>query len=378
MDERTYRRRRAAGRPPGAGAAARTSGRAPRGRRAWLRAGTGALRGGGRAKRGLGLGALAGLLGLAGLSCGDGPIDPGALRFGQVGEVRVSVAVPLQYGQGWLQQVLSWQSDGSWALREAISYGERVGDESLKRNPGVPLQYADGYATLISEVNESRLRILDLDRSLAPQCGLAASRVTFLIRDDVREEERSWTRCANGMLTTLQTENSGPDEHASRIVHAGIRAWRRTLGSDSVSIYVGSLPFGTLERGERTGARFDRPVAFRSPGGAPAGEAPPGWEDFWNVHSEGARPSPAIDWEDEMVLFAVVGERDEVGDSVEVRRVLPIADGTRIVVAEQVPGDFCAPLHRPIWPYHLVVAPKTEGPVLFSQVAKERVPCGAG
>jgi len=359
MDERTYRRRR----PPGrlaVAAVAKTNGRAPPRRRAWLLARV-----------------VPGVAGLAALSCGDGSIDPGALRFGQVGEVRVTVEVPLQYGQGWLQQVLSWQSDGSWALREAISYGERVGDENVKRNPGVPLQYADGYATLISEVNESRLRILDLDQSLAPQCGLVASRVTFLIRDHGRGEEKAWTRCAAGTLTTLQTENSGPDKHASRIVHAGIRAWRRTLGGDSVSIYVGSLPFGTLERGERTGSGFDRPVAFRSSDGEQEDEAPPGWEDFWRAHAGGARPEPAVDWKNEMALFAVVGEREEVGDSVEVRRVLRIAQGTHVVVAEQIPGDFCAPLHRSIWPYHLVVAPKIEGPVFFSEVAKERVPCGA-
>ena len=350
MNERRYRARRSAGRA--AAAAGDAAGR--RGRR-WT---------------------ACVLAGISAASCGDGPIDVGALRFGQIGEVRVSVAIPLQYGQGWLQQVLSWQSDGSWALRETISYGERVGDETVKRNPGVPLQYADGYATLISEVNESRLRILDIDQTLAPDCGLVASRVTFLIRDDARDEERAWTRCAFGMLTTLRTENSGPDEHASRIVDAGIRAWRRTLSGDSVSIYVGSLPFGTLERGERTASRLDRPVAFRSEDGGRESEPPANWANFWIAHGEGVRPEPAVDWSAEMVLMAVVGQREEVGDSVEVRRVLPIAQGTRIVVAEQVPGDFCAPLHRPIWPYHLVVAPRTASPIFFSQVAKERVPCG--
>ncbi len=316
------------------------------------------------------------LLAAAGPACDGGTIDPGALRFGQVGEIQVRVQVPLQRGQGRLQQVLSWNSDGAWVLREAISYGERVGDETVKGNPGVPLQYSGAYATLISELNESPSRVLDVDQTLDPECGLAASRVTLSIRDDGRDEEKTWSRCAFGALTTLRTQDSGPDEQASRVVEAAIRTWRRTLGGDSVSVYAGSLPFGTLERGEWTGTTLNNPLAFRSPDGAGAREAPPGWDEFWRDHSGGERPAPEVDWASEMLLFAVVGVREEVGDSVEVRRVLPIGRGTRIVVVEQRPGDFCAPLHRVIRPYHLVVAPKAAAPVFFADVARERVPCG--
>ena len=312
-------------------------------------------------------------IGLA--ACSNGQVDPGALRFGQVGEVRVRVEVPLQHGVGNLQQVLSWTSDGAWLLREAISYGERLGDENVKANPGVPLQYADAYATLISELNESRSQVFEVNENLDPSCGLVASRITLSVRDDARREEKTWIRCGFGMLTTLRTRNAGPDRHASRIVEAAIRTWRRTLGSDSVSVYAGSLPFGTLERGELTGTTLDRPVVFHSAQSAPE-QPPDGWEAFWASHSGGGRTAPAVDWSNEMALFAVVGQREEVGDSVEIRRVLTIDQGTRVVAVEQIPGDFCAPLHRVIRPYHLVVAPKAATPVFFAEVAKERVPCG--
>lgn len=334
---------------------------------------------GGRFGRGVAGRAACLLAALGWGACDDGVVDLDALRFGQIGEVRVRVQVPLQHGQGRLQQVISWNSEGAWVLREAISYGERLGDETVKGNPGVPLQYAGAYATLISELNESQSQVLAVDETLDPDCGLVASRVTLSMRDEARGEEKSWTRCAFGALTTLRTQDSGPDGAASRVVDAAIRIWRRTLGSDSVSVYAGSLPFGTLERGGRTGTTLERPVAFRSADGAGPDEAPPGWGEFWSAHTRGEeRAAPEVDWATEMVLFAAVGVREEVGDSVEVRRVLTIAEGTRVVVVEQVPGDFCAPLHRMLRPYHLVVAPKAVAPVSFAEVAQERVPCGAG
>ena len=59
-------------------------------------------------------------------------------RFGQAGEIRVTVETPLQGGIGWLQHVLTWQSDGAWKLFEEIGYDGRVGDEHMTRNPGLP------------------------------------------------------------------------------------------------------------------------------------------------------------------------------------------------------------------------------------------------
>ena len=71
-----------------------------------------------------------------------------------------------------------------------------------------------------------------------------------------------------------------------------------------------------------------------------------------------------------------VGVREEAGDSVEVRKILPVDQGTLIEVWERVPGDFCSPASRTHVPYHVVVSPLTPEPQRFSDVRIERVPCG--
>jgi hypothetical protein len=71
-----------------------------------------------------------------------------------------------------------------------------------------------------------------------------------------------------------------------------------------------------------------------------------------------------------------VGLRGEAGDSVEVRRVVETNDGTLITLYERVPGDFCSPAARDHYPVHVIVAPRTRLPILFSEVVIERVPCG--
>jgi len=77
-----------------------------------------------------------------------------------------------------------------------------------------------------------------------------------------------------------------------------------------------------------------------------------------------------------MVILAAVGRRLEAGDSVKVRRVLPIDQGTRIEIVERVPGDFCSPAAREGYPFHLVVAPRAQAPIQFADPIVERVPCG--
>lgn len=67
---------------------------------------------------------LALILGLA--ACGDDlPVEPGTLRFGQIGEARVLVVTPLRLGVGELRQTLVWVSEGPWELTESISYSRR-------------------------------------------------------------------------------------------------------------------------------------------------------------------------------------------------------------------------------------------------------------
>ena len=48
---------------------------------------------------------------------------------------------------------------------------------------------------------------------------------------------------------------------------------------------------------------------------------------FWASHAPGTAP-PAVDWDEEMVLVGALGEVNEAGDSVEVRRIIQDVLGT--------------------------------------------------
>ncbi len=312
------------------------------------------------------------------------------LRFGSVGEVRVTVDVPLQGGMGWRQQVLTWNSDGAWTFYEEIGYEGVVGDRSLVRNPGLPVRFAGNYPSLIQLVNDDpSTKLFGLpdslfDSGLDPNCGEGRSRVTLGIHDDGRDERESWTRCAGDAspLATLRTRGSGPDPQGSRVVQLAILARDFTLGEDFRGYaYTGSWPFATLDKGTESPTRLVEPRVYRSPYKGGSDGVAEQWTAFWNAHADTAsHPVPDVAWQTEMVVVAAVGERQEVGDSVEVRRILQIGDaarvtGTRIEIVERIPGDYCAPARRVVHPYHIVVTPRVPDPVVFV-VSSERVPCG--
>ena len=304
----------------------------------------------------------------------------GPLRFGQSGEIRITVEAPLYLGAGWLQQVLTWRSDGAWKVFEEIGYRGIVGEAHLDPNPGLAFEYASMYASLIQKLNDDvgfkLIGVPELDAIQDPECRSGMSRVTVRIHDDSRNETREWTRCADGNLTNLTTRGSGPDAVASRVIQAAIFVRNNTAGPVFVSTYSGSLPFGTVDRGTETGSGLTESVYFRSPDGSD--QAPADWADFWGSHvGSRALPIPEIDWGGEMILVAAVGVRQEVGDSVEVRRVLAIDNGTRVEIVERVPGDFCAPARRTTRPIHIVVVPKSPEPIDFTDnpLPTESVPC---
>lgn len=316
------------------------------------------------------------------VACGDSQGPPiGALRFGQIGEIRVSIMAPLVSGaaDGQIQQILTWGSSGSWILREIISYRGLTGDETVRRSVGDPRAYASAYASLITQLNEAaglQLFISDLAQGLPGECPVSWTHVSVLIWDEAREQEASWTRCTQGTLATIQTSESGPDLNAGRVIQAALLVRDFTQGSRFASAYLGSVPFGTLDRVEDSGARLSEPTVFLSiPEGNP--QSPTGWESFWQTHKGGlASAPPAVDWAHEMVVVAAVGSRSEAGDSVEVRRILQTGEGTQIHLFERVPGDFCSPAAREHSPVHVVVSPRTREPVRFSDIVVERVPCG--
>jgi hypothetical protein len=302
-----------------------------------------------------------------------------SVRFGQLGEVKVGIVAPLIFGEGAgeLQQILTWGSSGTWVLREVISYRGLMGDETVTRNAGDPVAYASAYASLITQLNETNgVELFSISPELPEPCEPGRTRVTVTIRDELREEEISWVRCATGSLGSLQTSEAGPDLEAGRVIQAAILVRDFTQGNAFASAYLGSVPFGTLDRTEDSGARFDEPRVFISvPSGNPS--PPTGWISFWKNH-DNTPPSeiPPVSWATEMVLVAAVGLRTEAGDSVEVRRVLQTGEGTQVALFERVPGDFCSPAARDHYPVHIIVAPRTLEPIRFGELITERVPCG--
>jgi hypothetical protein len=319
--------------------------------------------------------------GLSIQGCSDDTGPPAdSIRFGQIGEIEVAVVAPRVFGEGEgeLQQILTWGSSGAWVLREIISYRGLVGDESVRRNEGDPRAYASGYASLIADLNESSG--VELVETVDPMedlvCDPIEARVTVTIWDELRQEERRWVRCARRTLGSLQTSEARPDLEAGRVIQAAILVRDFTQGANFESFYLGTVPFGTLDRSEDSGAQLDSSWVFLSvPEGNP--NPPTRWLSFWKDHNE-TPPNeiPAVDWKTEMVLVAWVGLRREAGDSVEVRRILQTGQGTQVILKERVPGDFCSPAARDHYPVHIIVAPRTLEPIRFSEIEVERVSCG--
>ncbi len=318
--------------------------------------------------------ALVALLAGAGVlaGCEGNGTDLDNLRYGQVGEIYVRLRTPIGAGTGELRQSITWSSSGPWSVDESIYYLERLGDGNLLRPRIDPDLYAASYATAIAQLNETEglsLFISELDPSLIPVCGAGRTEVLVVIRDDHRDQQRSWTRCAVGSLATLTTSDAGPDAAASRVVQAALLVRDFTTGAQFRSTYTGTVPFATLDRGDDSSSDLGTSTVIRDE---------VSWLDFWADHRAG-QPSvtaPFVDFDRDQVVIAAVGPRLEAGDSVEVRRILQLEGGTVTEVVERIPGDFCSPLARTHRPFHIVVAPITAQPMAFPVTAVERVPCG--
>lgn len=303
-----------------------------------------------------------------GASCGDAVTPPDTLRYGQVGSIRVTVDAPLRTGAGRLRQTLSWNSSGSWSLREGIFFNGVLGDEDFRKNPGDPSQYASAYAGLITQFNEVEGQELFgiVPDTIIPQCGPDRSKITLTIEDEPRGEQTTWIRCADGSLSNLTPANAGPDPEASRVALATLLVRDNTVGEHFSSAYAGSVPFGTLDRGDDLKATLRQPTAITDP---------QVFKAFWTQASGGKAP-PQVNFDSLMVIVAVVGEKGEAGDSVEVRRILQVEQGTLIEIWERVPGDYCSPAAKLHVPYHVVVAPRTPSPLNFSDVRVAYQSCG--
>ena len=331
--------------------------------------GSGRRRGGWGARLRSGVAALAALGALGG--CGDDGTLPGNIRFGQVGSLEVRLEAPLRLGEGELTQIIRWSSSGAWSLEERVSYRGLDGDADLERSPGDPAAYASAYAELNTLINDTGgalgLFIEDLPQDLDPECGPTRTRVGVTIVDDLQNETAAWIRCADGSLGNLTPLGAGPDPAASRIIEVARLARNGTVGQSFASAYAGTVPFGTLDRGDNSPSGVRSPVVITDE---------TAWLAFWSQHAPSVG-APEVDFEEEMVTVAIVGVRFEAGDSVEVRRVLQVDQGTLVELWERIPGDFCTPAEVTHVPYHIVVSPRTPDPVRFGDVRIETVSCGS-
>ncbi len=310
-------------------------------------------------------GALALALG-AGACDDDGGVGPGDVVFGQVGWMEIRLEVPLKLGGGQLVQELRWTSEGEWTRHELISYRGLLGDGSILASTGDPSESALAYDGLIRQFNENEaVRLFDLGTDTFPDCGAVQSRIAFTIRDDVRGRTVSWVRCVTGSLDNLTTGGAGPGAGAARLAQAALLAREATVGS-TPGAYLGSVPFGTLDRGEESASGLTAPAVYIDAAG---------FHRFWTAHAPGTVP-PAVDFGEDMVVVGILGVRREAGDSVEVRRILQVAVGTVLEVVERVPGNFCSPAARTRVPYHVVVAPRTPVPHEVAVRDPEYVSCG--
>lgn len=313
--------------------------------------------------------------------CDDGTL-PDEAPFGRTGLVRITVQAPVEVQgafDGRRDQTVTWGSDGRWQLVEGIYYKGQLGDASLRRSTEDPQTLAQRYATWIAGVSDSasayRLFLADLPASRIPNCGGVRSAVTVQIVDTQRADSIGWTRCGDGTLETLSAEHAGPAElgPASRVVEAArlVRNFTVNAKGDYAAAYGRSRPFRTIVRGEQG-----------KPGGPPLVvpriiEDAAAWSSFWTEFISASSPVPTVDFASEVVLIGAVGMRQEVGDSVEVREVLPVAFGTQVNLTEQRLGDFCTPAPRPHAPFHVVAAPLVPKPIYFAVADKvEHVQCG--
>ncbi|MBI4520724.1 MAG: hypothetical protein HY701_07785 [Gemmatimonadetes bacterium] len=318
-------------------------------------------------------------------ACGDDGVSPGTLRFGQSGDIQIQVITPLFGRAGQVSELIVWRSAGAWQLFESIAYrsvtpGFRepmiTGDERRRAAQGT----ASAYAELIALVSETDALKLDgVDATLVPTCEGASSKVILRLYDQPRDETREWQRCGHGPLASLTPEGSGPDPGAGRVVNAMQLVREFTLGAAApvLPTYHLSVPFGTLDRGSDSRSTQRTPKAWVGEIAPDSTRREPAdWAPFWRAHTGRDVAPPPVDWAREMVLFVTMGQRFEAGDSIEVRRVLPVGDGTNVEFIRTAPGNFCSPASRTHVPFHLVVAPLTTLPIRFSDQGEERIACG--
>jgi hypothetical protein len=98
---------------------------------------------------------------------------------------------------------------------------------------------------------------------------------------------------------------------------------------------------------------------------------------LWRSHSDGFSPAPeqpVVDFDQNMVIAAFLGERNSGGHSIEITGVAELADSIAVNVKGTLPGAGCMLTMAVTQPYHVVTIPKSSKPAAFVTTV-ERANC---
>lgn len=119
----------------------------------------------------------------------------------------------------------------------------------------------------------------------------------------------------------------------------------------------------TLARGAYSGLTVERMEATSDAAA---------YAEYWRRINRGE--PPAVDFAEEMVIIAALGERRTGGYSIEVTVIEPAADALRVYVLLRSPGPQCMTTQALTQPYHIVKTRRSGKPVKF-EVLHEVINC---
>ncbi|MBW3538116.1 protease complex subunit PrcB family protein [Candidatus Parcubacteria bacterium] len=117
--------------------------------------------------------------------------------------------------------------------------------------------------------------------------------------------------------------------------------------------------FTTLVSGDSRGPGDKRSVLIKEPAQ---------WRRFWGeVHAHITPPPPLVevDFKQNMVVAAVMGQKPTAGHSIKVIGITETADKLLVTVRETSPGAGCVTAQALTNPYHLVKTKRSDKPVEF-------------
>jgi hypothetical protein len=117
------------------------------------------------------------------------------------------------------------------------------------------------------------------------------------------------------------------------------------------------IPFSTLAQGETSGVTVSASLAIKSQ---------KAWQTLWAQHATASPAAPpAVDFSREIVLAVFAGERRTGGYEVTITAVEARGGGVLVTYREAKPAPGIFLIQQLTHPYHFVIIPRIEGPIVF-------------